>query len=302
MRMYQGILLVVFLTIAMVAAGVAWEHYYVSPQIEAAQAHPDSRSLISDELPADCLEELTRTEMAPKVAETAVAAQSAVGGPSLINVETVGRQAAWPNQVATHVEVADSPPSLLPGDAAARPVQKVQSADYTETVGQSTAGSRRQPTNSAANLVQPKGPQDKLKSVDALDLMRRLRADDADQQAEARRELVRRGFSEVDLQLARQLFSPDVETRKQLARTVPRLSSVDAAQWLMWLAQDPEPDVRLVAISMLATTGDPALLDRVEAMARNDHDPQIKALEEQIRKQRDLESSRGGAIDANPIR
>jgi hypothetical protein len=300
MRMYQGILLVVFLTIAMVAAGVAWEHYYVSPQIEAAQAHPDSRSLVSDELPADCLEELTRTGPAPKVAETAVAARTAVGGPSLINVDTVGRQAPWPNQVATHVEVADSP-SLLPGDAAARPVQKVQSADYTELLGQSTARSRGQRPNSAAKL-QPKGEQDKLKAVDALDLMRRLRADDAEQQAEARRELVRRGFSEVDLQLARQLFSPDVETRKQLARTVPRLSSVDAAQWLMWLAQDPEPDVRLVAISMLATTGDPALLDRVEAMARNDHDPQIKALEEQIRKQRELESSRGGAIDANQIR
>ena len=139
--------------------------------------------------------------------------------------------------------------------------------------------------------------RDALKSVDVLDLMRRLRADDGEQRAEARRELVRRGFSEVDLELARQLFSPDAEVRKQLARAVPRLSSVDAAQWLMWLALDPQPEVRLAAMATLATTGDPALLDRVEALARNDRDPQIQALAEQIAKQRELASKRGDSME-----
>ena len=138
---------------------------------------------------------------------------------------------------------------------------------------------------------------DPLKSVDVLDLMRRLRADDGDQRAEARRELVRRGFSEVDLELARQLFSPDVETRKRLARSVPRLSSVDAAQWLMWLALDPQPEVRLASLTTLATTGDPVLLDRVEALARSDHDPQIQSLADQIAKQRILASSRGDSTE-----
>ena len=56
---------------------------------------------------------------------------------------------------------------------------------------------------------------------------------------------------------------------------------------------DPQPEVRLAAISTLATTGDLALLERVEAMARRDHDPQIQALADQIAKQRDLASSRG---------
>ena len=151
---------------------------------------------------------------------------------------------------------------------------------------------------SAESAVPQNDARDVLKSVDVLDLMRRLRADDGEQRAEARRELLRRGFSEVDLELARQLFSPDAETRKQLARAVPRLSSVDAAKWLMWLALDPQPEVRLAAVSTLATTGDPALLDRVEALARNDRDPQIHALAEQIAKQRDLASSRGGSTEA----
>jgi hypothetical protein len=102
-----------------------------------------------------------------------------------------------------------------------------------------------------------------------------------------------RGFSEVDLELARQLFSPDVAARKQLAMAVPRLASVDAARWLMWLAADPQPEVRLAAMTTLATTGDPVLLDRVEALARKDVDPQVQAIADQIAKQRDLSTSRG---------
>jgi len=67
----------------------------------------------------------------------------------------------------------------------------------------------------------------------------------------------------------------------------------------MWLAADPQPEVRRAAITTLATSGDPALLDRVEAMARRDADSQIQALAGQIRKQRDLATSRGGA---SPLR
>ena len=74
----------------------------------------------------------------------------------------------------------------------------------------------------------------------------------------------------------------------------------------MWLGLDPQPEVRLAAFSLLATTGDPALLDRVETLVRNDHDPQVQALAEQIAKQRDLASRRGDSAEpnggANPLR
>src|SRR5262249_23748219 len=120
--------------------------------------------------------------------------------------------------------------------------------------------------------------------------------DSESDRAQARQELLRRGFSEVDLELARQLFSPDTEVRKQLALALPRLASVDAAKWLMWLAADPQPEVRLAAITTLATTGDPTLLDRVEALARKDSDQQVQAIADQIAKQRDLAASRGGRL------
>jgi hypothetical protein len=143
---------------------------------------------------------------------------------------------------------------------------------------------------------------DSLKSVDVLDLMRRLRSDDETSRWSARRELVRRGFSEVDLELARQLFDPDAAARKQLALAVPRLASINAARWLMWLAADPQPEVRIAAITTLATTGDPALLDRVEALARKDSDPRIQAIADQIAKQHDLSTSRGAFVERNSFR
>jgi HEAT repeat protein len=124
--------------------------------------------------------------------------------------------------------------------------------------------------------------------------MRQLRGDDPVQQKIARDELLRRGFNQVELELSRQLLDPSVEVRKRLAITVPRLASVDAVPWLLWLSQDPEPSVRYAALSTLGTTGDPSLLERVEQLARNDHDPQVQALAQHIARQLDAASNRSG--------
>ncbi len=306
MRLYQQILLVVGLTIGMIAAGVAWERFYVSPLVEQAQRKPDPPDAAVDDLPTECLEELST--MGPpsaaagsRLVKPLPAAKPALSEPLPPAGDHVLRSGSGSNQLAMHIQVMGDPPGPKANerDATAGPIQQAQSADWVEPAAQAAdprAGRRPQggalPV-SAEESTRQNATREALKSVDALDLMRRLRAEDGDQSAEARRELARRNFSEVDLELARQLFSPDVEVRKQLARAVPRLSSVDAAQWLLWLALDPQPEVRLVAVSTLATTGDPALLDRVEAMARNDRDPQIQALANQIARQREMASKRG---------
>jgi len=317
MRIYQGMLLVTGLTVGIIVAGVAWERLYISPMIEQSQAKPDPSDSF-DNLPTGCLEELVAMDSPVADLRPAKTLVTAKGVPSE-PLPIAGDNAEWPksssNQMATHIQVTDSSPALTPTgrDPTARPVQQAESAVWTEPVAPSAADFRSGRWSPAAaalpvsaeNSIPQSVMRDTLKSVDVLDLMRRLRADDSNQRAEARRELMRRGFSEVDLELAKQLFSPDAETRKQLARAVPRLSSVDAAQWLMWLGLDPQPEVRLAAFSLLATTGDPALLDRVENMVRNDHDPQIQALAMQIGKQRDMASKRGDSAEptgANPLR
>jgi hypothetical protein len=318
-RPYQRTLLVLGLTIGMIAASIAWERFYVSPLVDSAQQKSIPPQSAAEDLPEACLEELSTmgssTTADSRPAGSSAQAAAALGQLSPSVGDNVLRQGDKSNQAAVRIQVADSAPSSAPAEVGkARPIGPVQSAGYVEPVIPAAvdpwAGQRSSTAAALPASVEQSRAQKDLreipKSVDVLDLIRRLRADDGDQRADARSELVRRGFSEVDLELARQLFSPDVETRKQLARAVPRLSSVDAAQWLMWLALDPQPEVRLAAVATLATTGDPALLGRVEELARNDRDPQIHALADQIAKQRDLAASRGNPVESagrvNPLR
>ncbi len=119
-------------------------------------------------------------------------------------------------------------------------------------------------------------------SMDTVDLMRGLQAVESGTAAEARAELIRRGFSEVHLELARRLFDPDPEVRKQLIRTLPELHSIDAMPWLVRLTKDDDVEVRLAALTLLATTGDPTMLNRVQEIARQDRDPAVQRTIERL--------------------
>ena len=122
--------------------------------------------------------------------------------------------------------------------------------------------------------------------VGTIALMRRLRGGDASAVAEAEVELERRGFTQVDLELARQLFDPDPEVRKRLARLLPELQTVDAVPWLLRLSRDEDSEVRLLAITLLATTGDPSLLDEIRRIAREDPAPRVQRQAARIARQR----------------
>ena len=130
--------------------------------------------------------------------------------------------------------------------------------------------------------LQLSGIADDWTRVDTLELMRRLRTSGGDATARIRAELLRRGFTEVHLELARRLFDPDPEVRIELARRLPGLQSVDAAPWLLWLCEDKDAEVRLVAITLLATTGDPSLLRQVRQIAVKDPDPRIRRQAQRI--------------------
>jgi hypothetical protein len=119
-------------------------------------------------------------------------------------------------------------------------------------------------------------------SMETADLMRGLQAVEPSAAAEARAELIRRGFSEVHLELARRLFDPDPQVRKELVRMLPELHSIDAMPWLLRLTQDENAEVRLAALTLLATTGDPTMLSRVQEIARQDRDPAVQRTIERV--------------------
>ncbi len=107
-------------------------------------------------------------------------------------------------------------------------------------------------------------------------LMRWLHSADPTVAARAEAALRRRGFTDVHVELARRLFDADPAVRVDLARTLPKLTSVDPVPWLLWLSRDPRVEVRLAAIGLMATTADPALLARVRQMARDDSDASVQ--------------------------
>lgn len=123
-------------------------------------------------------------------------------------------------------------------------------------------------------------------TLDTVELMRRLQAADSQTAAAARAELVRRGFTEVHLALARQLFDPDPEVRARLGRVLLGLPNVDAVPWLLQMCRDEDPEVRLAAIGLMATTDDEALLKAAEKSAREDPDPRVQQQAERIARKR----------------
>ena len=116
-------------------------------------------------------------------------------------------------------------------------------------------------------------------------MIRRLQTPDPAQAAGAETELRRRGFGDRELGLARQLLDPDPRARRRLARLLPEVSGLDAVPWLMELGRDRDAEVRLTALALLATTGDPSLLGRVRELIRGDVDPRIQRLAEQLEQQ-----------------
>jgi hypothetical protein len=48
------------------------------------------------------------------------------------------------------------------------------------------------------------------------------------------------------------------------------------------LSRDADAEVRWTALTLLATTNDPALLDRVAELVRGDPDPRIQRLAERL--------------------
>jgi hypothetical protein len=119
----------------------------------------------------------------------------------------------------------------------------------------------------------PAALSETLEHVETVELMRRLQNDGG---REAEKELRWRGFTDVELELARQLFDPDPQIRKHLAELLPSLQSIDAAPWLLALCRDEDAEVRLIAVSLIATSGDPALKAEAERIARRDADPRLK--------------------------
>ena len=106
-------------------------------------------------------------------------------------------------------------------------------------------------------------------------------------------ELTRRGFGRLSARLVRQLFSDDPAERLRLVDDILTEPGVDARPWLILLADDAAADVRLLAVTIMATSDDPTLIEKAWQVAINDRDPRIAGLAGRLRDRRDSPAAIG---------
>ena len=90
--------------------------------------------------------------------------------------------------------------------------------------------------------------------------------------------LIERGFDEAVLTLRQQLASPVVADRLRLVDEVSQLPATTARRLLRWLLDDTSGDVRLRALTALATTQSPDLRELARELAASDKDPRVAEL------------------------
>ena len=104
--------------------------------------------------------------------------------------------------------------------------------------------------------------------------------------AGAKKALRDRGITDDVLELTRHLESlPPVERREALQRA-SQLPPADARKVLRWFVTDADADVRLQALTILATTGDPKLGELARERAVEDADPRVAAFASELMRTR----------------
>jgi len=118
--------------------------------------------------------------------------------------------------------------------------------------------------------------RDELQQQETIEVMRWLLDEDA--AADARAVLTQRGFSELQLRVARRIVDPNPAARLELAQALPNLAGIDPRPWLLWLSRDADPSVRRAVVGILATSPDPALHNRLRELVVEETDASVLSL------------------------
>lgn len=123
--------------------------------------------------------------------------------------------------------------------------------------------------------------------VDTRLLLENWLAANRSQRSAYAQELRRRGFGTLRIDVVRLALSNNTDSRIALMHDLIDTPGAGARAWLLLLAEDEDAEVRLSALTMMATSSDPELLDSAWQLALDDADPRIARLATRIRDLRD---------------
>jgi len=128
-----------------------------------------------------------------------------------------------------------------------------------------------------------KTPPEEILNLPTSDLIRLLQHPNRSTAAIAEKRLRdREGFQNEHIALAYRLHHPDVEIRKGMIDALVRVPSIHPVPWLMEMLRDSDSEVRLAAVTFIATAKDKTLFQEVLDRARKDDAPRINGLTEKL--------------------
>jgi hypothetical protein len=180
----------------------------------------------------------------------------------------------------------------LPQDSHWIPEWQVQAAPVAALPLPSEKEEKILTPDAPAELVNVPSPEEQAKTLETLrvietrELFARLQGADRFETAAIREVLVERGIAAEELALAGRLFAEDVSERLKLVGDLKILPAKTARRWLRELLADEDAEVRLQALTALATTNDPELSSIARDLAIRDTDRRVAALASQIMRAR----------------
>jgi hypothetical protein len=135
-------------------------------------------------------------------------------------------------------------------------------------------------------------PSRPLEGVSNRELLRRWLVADGGEVLPFEAELTHRGFVRLSARLVAPLFSKSAEERLRLVDDVLTEPGIDPRPWLILLSEDIDADVRLLAVTIMATSDDANLIEKAWQVSIHDRDPRIAGLASRLRQRRDTAQRR----------
>jgi hypothetical protein len=207
-------------------------------------------------------------------------------------VKHVPTSAAEPTNPAAHPDAAAEQPAEEPIDASwrtnwANPVFRMLPPTPIDA-----APIERRPNVPAPSPSEAQPPENvdvndtPLARIDSHTLFQRWRSADAANKTAIERQLSNRGFRQLNESLVQKFTSSRADVRLTFVDDLLATPGIDARPWLMLLAEDRDADVRLAAVTIMATSNDKTLVDKAWETAIRDRDPRIAELAERLRERR----------------
>jgi hypothetical protein len=164
---------------------------------------------------------------------------------------------------------------------------------WAATDDNSTLTHRETSDAESGGAVQAKGSDESgaaanpLKSLGSRVLLQRWLSGSERTHSPLEKELSLRGLGKPNAKLVQILFSDRAEDRIHLVQDLMAAPGLNTSAWLSVLAEDPDADVRLAAVTMMGTSTDPQLAEQAYQAALHDRDPRVADLAGRLRDRRD---------------